>query len=140
MKKIIFINFILFSISIIKTFGQDITITADSVEKILCNKKWEIEYAMMGNMKIGKIPGATDLNYEFNKDKTFVVSSNDPKDKSKGSWNFDPKKKSIILKLNGKNNSSIITLNEKMFVLQMNKDESMPTDMQIKVVYKLKVD
>lgn len=49
-------------------------------------QKWEVDYTKMGTIKIGRIPGADEINYEFNKDKTFLITSNDPKDKTKGTW------------------------------------------------------
>ena len=92
---------------------------------------------MMGNMKIGRIPGATEINYEFNKDKTFLITSNDPKDKTKGIWAYDPKKKIIKLTINGKSNASIISLKAGEFIMLADTKEATPDDpMEIKLVYK----
>ncbi len=50
---------------------------------------------MLGNMKIGRMPGAAESNYEFNKDKTFTLTGKDPKDKSKGTWAYDKRVKPL---------------------------------------------
>jgi len=92
MKKFICITIISFFLLSMNSFSQTINLSADSIATLLC-KKWEVDYAMMGNMKIGKIPGATEINYEFNMDKTFLMTSKDPKDKTKGTWAYDTKRK-----------------------------------------------
>ena len=119
-------------------FGQSISMSTDSVETLLC-KKWEVDYAMMGGMKIGRIPGASEINYEFKKDKTLMMTSDDPDDKTKGTWNYDSKKKIIRLIINGKSNTSIISLKEDELIMLADTKEATPDDpMEIKVVYKIK--
>lgn len=73
--------------------AQSISLLSDSIATLLC-KKWEVDYAMMGWMKIGRIPGATDINYEFNKDKTFTITSDDAKRNQLARGAYDPKKSS----------------------------------------------
>jgi hypothetical protein len=138
MKKFICISLISFLLLSTNSFSQTINLSADSISTLLC-KKWEVDYAMMGNMKIGRIPGATEINYEFNKDKTFLMTSNDPKDTKKGTWAYDTKKKIIKLTVNGKSNTSIISLKEGEFIILADTKEATPDDpMEIKVVYKIK--
>jgi hypothetical protein len=138
MKKIICISVISLLFLSTNSFSQKIDLSTDSIATLLC-KKWEVNYAMMGDMKIGKVPGATEINYEFNKDRTFLMTSNDPKDKTKGTWAYDTKKKLIKLTVSGKSNSSIISLKEGEFILLADTKEATPDDpMEIKLVYKLK--
>ena len=138
MKKIIFIGIITLLLSSKKSFSQTIDLSADSITTLLC-KKWEVAYAIMGNMKIGRIPGATEINHEFNKDKTLLMTSNDPKDKTKGTWAYDAKKKIIKLTINGRSNTSIISLKEGEFIMLADTKEATPDDpMEIKLVYKIK--
>ena len=138
MKKFICICIIAL-ISSTTSFGQTINMTADSIETLLC-RKWEVDYAMMGEMKIGRIPGATEINYEFNKDKTFIMTSNDSKEKTKGTWTYDLKKKLIRLTVNGKSNTSIISLKDNELIMLADTKEATPDDpMEIKLVYKIKV-
>src|SRR5690606_8445841 len=138
MKKIIFIGLLTLLLSNTNSFSQTIDLPADSITTLLC-KKWEVDYAMMGNMKIGRIPGATEINYEFNKDNTFLMTSNDPKDKTKGTWAYDTKKKTIKLTINGKSNTRIISSKEGEFIMLADTKEATPDDpMKIKLVYKIK--
>ena len=112
--------------------------SADSIATLLC-KKWEVDYAMMGGMKIGKIPGATEINQEFNKDKTFIMTSNDLKEKTTGTWAYDAKNKLIKLSINGKSNTSIISLKDGELIMLADTKEATPDDpMEIKLVYKIK--
>jgi len=138
MKKIFLIGIITLLFSNTKSLSQTIDLSADSITTVLC-KKWEVDYAIMGGMKIGRLPGATEINYEFNKDKTFLMTSNDPKDKTKGTWAYDTKKKIIKLTINGKSNTSIISLKEEELIMLADTKEATPEDpMEIKLVYKIK--
>jgi hypothetical protein len=65
---------------------------------------------MLGGLKIGKLPGAPEINYEFKKDNTFILTSSDPAENGKGSWIYDVKKKIIKLTINGQENTSIVSL------------------------------
>lgn len=138
MKKFIFIGIITLLLSNTKSFSQTINLSADSITTLLC-KNWEVDYALMGNIKIGRIPGAPEINYEFSKNKTFLMTSNDPKDKTKGTWAYDTKKKIIKLTVNGKSNANIISLKEGEFVILADTKKATPDDpMEIKLVYKIK--
>jgi hypothetical protein len=136
MKKLISICIIALTVSSTSLFAQNITIPLDSIQTLLC-KKWEVDYAVMGGMKIGRMPGASEINYEFNKDKTFIMTSNDPKEKKKGTWSYDQKKKLIKLTVDGRSNTSIISLKEGEFVMLADTKNATPDDpMEIKLVYK----
>jgi len=138
MKKFILIALITVALSNTTAFSQNINLSPDSITTLLC-KKWEVDYAMLGDMKIGRIPGAEELNYEFNKDKTFLLTSNDPNDKSKGTWAYDPKKKVIKLTVNGKSNTSIVSLKQGELVMHVDAGHTAsqgPSD--VTVVYKIK--
>jgi hypothetical protein len=117
-------------------FAQDINISVDSIQKLLC-KKWEVAYAEMGGMRIGRMPGAEEINYEFKKDKTFILSNKDEKEKKKGNWSYDSKKKLIKLTLDGKNISNVISLKEDELVMAV--DTNTPSDPEpIRMVYKVR--
>lgn len=138
MKKIICFCIIALITSNLPIFGQSINISEDSITTLLC-KKWEVDYVIMGEMKIGRMPGATEINYEFNKNKTFLMTSDDPKDKTKGTWSYDSKKKLIKLTANGKSNTSIISLKENEFIMLTDTKEATPDDpMELKIVYKIR--
>jgi hypothetical protein len=138
MKKTICACSITFLLSGSVAFGQNINLPNDSIATLLC-KKWEVDYAIMGGLKIGRIPGANEINYEFRKDNTFLMTTNDPKEKTKGTWSYDSKKKLIKLIINSKSNTSIISLKQDEFILLADTKETMPGDpMEIKLVYKTK--
>ena len=140
MKKIVFAGIFVSLLSGTQSFGQTINLSTDSITTLLC-KKWEVDYSIMGDMKIGRMPGATEINFEFNKDKTFFLTSNDPNDKTKGTWTYDAKKKIIKLTINGRSKASIISLkNEELIILADTKDIAPDDPTDIKVVYKIKKD
>lgn len=110
----------------------------DSLTAFLC-KKWEINYAIMGGMKIERLPTAAQVNYEFLTDKTFTITGNDGTQKVKGSWTYLPDKKMIKLVSNGKNNTNIVSLKSGEFVLIANTRSATPDDpMPMKMVFKVK--
>ena len=118
-------------------FSQTINLPVDSVTNLLC-KKWQMDYAMMGGMKIGKMPGATESNYEFKKDKTFILTSNNNSPAGKGTWSYDQSKKLIKLTINGKSNVSIISLKADQLELLADTKDATPDDpMPINIFYKL---
>lgn len=97
-----------------------------------------MDYAMMGGMKIGKMPGATESNYEFKKDKTFILTSNNNSPAGKGTWSYDQSKKLIKLTINGKSNVSIISLKADQLELLADTKDATPDDpMPINIFYKL---
>ena len=138
MKKTICFVIIIFLFSNIKSIGQSINLSIDSITTLLC-KKWEVDYSILGDMKLGKAPGAPEINYEFKKDKTYLVTSDDPKDNTKGTWTHDSKKKLIKLIQNGKSRMSVISLKEDELIMLADTSEAIPDDsMNIKLVFKIK--
>ncbi len=137
MKRLFIITIVALIFSGAKSFSQTISLPADSISTLLC-KKWEVDYAMMGGMKIGKLPGAPEMNYEFSKDKTFMMTSNDPKDKKKGTWFYDSKKKLIKLTVDGKVTTTIISLKDEELIMLVDTKEVTPDDPSaIQLVYKV---
>ena len=138
MNKIICASFIYLLLLSTNSFSQTINLSTDSIATLLC-KKWEVDYAMMGNMKIRRIPSATEINFEFYKDKSLLLTSNDSKVKAKGTWAYDTKKKIIKLTVNGNSNSNVISLKEGELIMLVDTKEATPDDpMDIKMVYKIK--
>jgi hypothetical protein len=140
MKKSILFTTISFLLATAISFGQNINLPADSVATLLC-KKWEVDFAIMGGMKIGMIPGAPEVNYEFKKDKTYFMTSKDSKDKVKGTWNYDTRKKIIKLTSDGKNSINIISLKDGELIMLVNTQDVTPDDpTELKMVYKVKTE
>lgn len=138
MKKYILSGIIGLLCSSQSLFAQNINGTLDSIQALLC-KKWEVDYVFMGGMKIGRMPGAAEINYEFNKDKTFFMTSDAPNDKAKGTWSYDPKKKQIRLALNGGTNTTIVSLKEGELVMLFDAKGTVPADLEdMQMVYKPK--
>ncbi len=138
MKKFICSALIIF-ISAQITLNAQITTPKDSLEFYLC-KSWEVDYAMLGGMKIGRMPGATEINYEFKKDKTYLLFDKDAVRTGKGTWEFDPKKKMIRLKdEKGISRQTIVSLKPDELIMLADTKEQTPDDpMDIKMVYKIR--
>ncbi|MNE09693.1 hypothetical protein D3C80_1023790 [compost metagenome] len=90
-KKRIILSLVGLFLSIAASFSQSIDLPTDTVTALLCSK-WEVNYALIGGMKIGRMPGATEIKYEFNKDGTILLTSTNPNKKAKGTWVYDSKK------------------------------------------------
>lgn len=127
MRHLICISIIALICSSHTSFSQSINIPADSVTHLLC-KKWEMDYVIDDGMKISRPPGAPEMNYEFNKDKTFVFTGNGNSTKVKGTWSYDPGKKLIKLTLNGRSNTSIISLTNDQLEMLMDTKAATPSD------------
>jgi hypothetical protein len=94
---------------------------------------------MMGNMKIEQRPGADGMTYEFSKNKTYTVTISNSKEKIKGSWLYDPKKK-IIKMIGGKDSKSlsIISLTSTELTMLVNTANATPDDPTVlKLVFKV---
>jgi hypothetical protein len=138
MKKISLLFVVVLLLSNSPSFCQTINLSLDSVKTLLC-KKWEMSYALMGEMKIEKRPGAIESSFEFNKDGTFVLMSSKDTKGTNGTWSYDKNMKLIKLLIGGKNNSTIISLKEDEMILLADTKKATPDDpMEIKVVYKIK--
>ena len=110
----------LYTLSILFIFsatsiGQTINIPADSIKSILCHK-WVFDYITMGG---NRLPSQESTTYEFFSDNTFRRWNDSEKPES-GTWNYEPEKKWLHLKIKKKTNIYIISINDKQFVLTAN--------------------
>ena len=140
MRKIIFICFVALFVSGGSLIAQNITAHPDSIPSLLC-KKWEVDYAIVGGIKIGRTPDAPEMNFEFNKDKTLIMTSSDPKDNIKGTWVYEPKGKviKIKIKVTGASDLTIVSLKEDELRILADTKSATPDDpMAMTLVYKIK--
>lgn len=137
MKKIFIICQIAIFLLLGKGYAQDVNGSPLEVSAMLA-KIWEVDYAMMGTEKIGRMPDAANLIYNFKADHTLVFSNGD-KDKSTGTWNLDEKNKQINLLINGTTNSTVISLKpgEMIMFVHPGKDAP-PMPGGLKLVFKIK--
>ena len=139
MRTIVFSGVLAFIFFCNSTSAQDVNGPIESIQTHLC-KNWEVDYVLMGGMKIGRMPDATEINYQFNKDKTFFMTSDDPIDKTKGTWSYDPKKKLIRLTLNGKSSSSVVSLKNDELVMIAEPNGATPEDLpEMRMIFKPKI-
>lgn len=139
MKKSIITLFILLFFTQSVLLAQTITTPKDSIERYIC-RSWEVDYAMLGGMKIGRMPGAEEINYEFKKDKTFVSTNDKGKTILKGTWIYDARKRIINLKDDrGVSKNTIVSLNAGELIILVDTKAATPDDpMEMKLVYKIK--
>lgn len=126
----------------LSSFGQNIDMPVDNVTTLLC-KKWEIDYAKMGRMSLGRNPAAPETIYEFKRDNSFTLTTVSTGRTSFGTWLYDPVGKLIILKgAEGTSNSSIISISDENFILVPNVLTPTPGSqvVGVKFVYKVKTD
>jgi hypothetical protein len=64
MRKLISSCIIALTVPCTSLLAQNITIPADSIQMLLC-KNWEVDYAIMGGMKIGRMPGGKQIKLSF---------------------------------------------------------------------------
>ena len=83
---------------------------------------------------------ATEINYEFYKDKTYLLTTNNPKSTKKGTWSYDPKKKIIGLTVpDGKNNASITSLKKgELIILPDTKKATSNDPMKMEIVFRIR--
>jgi len=98
-------------------FGQNITLSEPELESVL-TKQWTIEFAMVGSMKIGQMPGAKDFDFIFKKDKKYDIIEEDGSTKS-GTWKYDMDKNYVELSINGKTTSRIKSIDKNKLILTM---------------------
>jgi hypothetical protein len=82
--------------------SQSFPANLDSIKTILC-KKWEVDHALMGDMKIQRGMGAPTIIYEFRTDNNYssISYSANRRDTIRGKWMNDLKNKNIKLLRNG---------------------------------------
>lgn len=139
MKKIICPAIIALLVFCSTAVAQNINLSADSVALFLC-KKWQFEYALLGTMKMNRIPGPVATNYEFIQDKTFYSTGSNAGSSGKGAWSYDSTRKSIILTMRGKPNTKIISLKPTELIILLDAKKPGPDEPveETKVVYKIK--
>ncbi|HEX4849170.1 MAG TPA: lipocalin family protein [Puia sp.] len=124
-------------ISSSNSFCQAINLEGDSLKNLLC-KQWKMDYAIMGGMRIDKMPGAAETNFEFKNDGTFIQTTNISSQKTKGGWSYDKNKKVVKLISNGKSNFNIISLKKDELIMLADTKQATPDDpTPIQIVYKV---
>lgn len=139
MKKVLFL-LLAGVLYLSHSLGQTINMPVDDVATLLC-KKWEIDYAKMGRMSLGRNPAAPETIYEFKRDNSFTLTTVSTGRTSFGTWLYDPVGKLIILKgAEGTSNSSIISISDENFILVPNVLTPTPGSqiVGVKFVYKVK--
>jgi hypothetical protein len=120
--------------------AQRVNVQGDSLKTWLC-KKWEVNYALMGAVRIDRAAGTPNLIYEFRPDNTYVMIQGGPKDTVNGKWSFDQKKKLIRLLAKGQAPSRIISLLPGELILVVDKKKPVPAnEEEIKMVLNIKRD
>ena len=113
--------------SVNELFGQAVDMPLDSVKQLLC-KKWVFEYGVLGGQKIGAIPGAETMNFEFKKDGTVLVTSTGLKKPLPGTWIYDAAKKLVRVRTDKQNRTTITSLKKTEMVLQIDTKDVTPSD------------
>ncbi len=122
-------------ISINTLHAQHVNMSADSVTKILC-RQWKLNILSMPDGQQMSPPPGMDLEFGFKSDHTYTITPANPGEKKdpseKHTWNFDPKKKSIELKLNGEIESEIISLSddELTVIIHVKNNKAAPQDIE----------
>ncbi|WP_299184700.1 hypothetical protein [uncultured Aquimarina sp.] len=131
-RLILFIEFIICACSSI--IAQNIKLEKSELESLLF-KRWDVEYAMMGSMKVGQIPGAKDFDFLFKRDGSYDVI--DEKSTKTGNWKYDKERKYIELSINGKVTSRIKSLDKNKLILILVRGKNDPPGLpKVKVHYK----
>ncbi|WP_324026327.1 hypothetical protein QSV08_02620 [Maribacter sp. BPC-D8] len=95
--------------------AQDINLDESELQSILC-QQWEIEYALMGGMKIGQLPGAADFDFDFHSDGKYDIISENEDNKS-GRWIYDIENKYVELSIEEKTTSRIKFIDTNKLIL-----------------------
>ena len=98
-------------------FAQNINMTESELESFLI-KQWEIEYAMMGSMKIGQMPGAKDFDFLFKKDGKYDLIEDNGTIRT-GMWEYVTENKYVELSVDGKITSRIKSIDKNKLILTM---------------------
>ena len=94
----------------------------------------------MAGARIDMPDGVPKTIFDFRKDKTFTVTTDQPGDKPKqGTWVYDRNKKLVRLTIDGKSRVTIIALASGELSMAVDTKEATPDDpTQIVIVYKAK--
>lgn len=115
--------------------AQNINAPADSIHLLLC-KKWEVQFVMVGYIKVQRQSGVNEMNFEFNTDSSFILTGNDTKHIN-GTWSYNPIKKQINLTINGKDNVDITSL-EKDELVMLSNTKATGDSADVAIVYRAK--
>lgn len=126
MKKIIILLFISNIV-----FAQNIA--KKEVLEANLFKNWVADYAMLNGLRVEKMGQMKSLQYSFKSDGTYIAQKN-----IQGNWKYNAKKKCIDLFLNGVLKSTIITLQNKKFVMVLAPDKAAPKGTTFEIYFKPK--
>lgn len=124
--------------------SQGVELPLDSLTKILCDKKWEIDYVLMEGMKIYRTPDAANMIFDFKKDQTLTANDGKSKELQRGKWVYDPKKKIIKLTISGASLMMIVAISPEQFITAIDPAEAKKTNGgnpdlgDIKTVFKIR--
>jgi hypothetical protein len=133
MKNYLPFIFIILILSGTHVSAQTISMSADSVTILLC-RQWEQSYVLFGGQKIATTPESMKVYHDYKPNHTLLISNNKDSTKIKGTWNYDPKNKVIVLMINGKHDI-IVSLTDGEYVQEIETAKGAP---ETKIVYKPK--
>lgn len=119
--------------------AQKVDLSPESLQSMLC-KKWVSSYSLVSGMRLDMQNGAPKMTFEFKKDKTFLITTDQAGESPKnGTWAYDAGKKRVKLTIDGKSGSTIIALTNDELSMAVDTKEATPDDpTTIIVVYKVK--
>lgn len=100
-------------------FSQNVT-KKETINKFLL-KTWIADYGMMNGLRIEKMGQMKKLEYTFKADNTYILNV-----KKSGTWKYNEKAKCIELYQDGKLKSTIVSLQNKSYVMTLTADASAP--------------
>ena len=109
-------------------YSQNIT-KKETINQFLC-KTWVVDYGMMNGLKIEKLGQMKALIYSFKADNTYTLNG-----QTRGTWQYNAKKKSIELFQSNILRSTIVTLQSKKIVMTLNSDKSAPKEVSKLEIY-----
>jgi len=132
-RTLLFIVFLLgLSVSI---FGQKVKMSTATLKTVLC-KQWEIDYSMMGGMRIGELPGAPDFDFNFKLDGNYELIREDGTNEH-GNWFFNYKKQFVELAIEGKVTSIIKSIKkDKLVLVFVVREDDYPGLLNVEVHFK----
>ena len=109
-------------------YSQNVT-KKETINKLLC-KTWIADYALLNGLKVEKMGQMKSLDYTFKSDNTYLANGT-----ISGKWQYNAKKKSIELLVNGILKSTITSLQSKKLVMILNADKSAPKEVTKLEIY-----
>jgi hypothetical protein len=126
------LSFLAVTLMSANAFSQSVSFNADSLNKVLC-KKWLTEYAEMGGMRIGAMPGVVMAGFEFTADKKAKAITSDENSKEEKAivrtWTYNPANKYISIWYNKKEDMRIVELTEGQMKLKVVAKSGVPSDL-----------